>query len=234
MSTEAPDADSYLSTKRWFARYPGLGAPGIPVEPFISEEHFHLERQRLWPNVWLMTGRAEHIPEPGDYFIKDIPPLNASLIVVRGRDRVVRAFHNVCPHRGSQLCWEKSGTRSSTTAFKCPYHGFTFDLEGILRFVPDEENFYGLDKQRTEPTSLAIREVRRRTMPYPKDHPLYNPTIVEEIEMVKTAKLDEVKSLYTEQISAQAWPVILFTSKITNTAIERFSTATGSCLFQAS
>ena len=155
MSTEAPDADSYLSTKRWFARYPGLGAPGIPVEPFISDEHFHLERQRLWPNVWLMTGRAEHIPEPGDYFIKDIPPLNASLIVVRGRDRVVRGFHNVCPHRGSQLCWEKSGTRGSTTAFKCPYHGFTFDLEGILRFVPDEENFYGLEKQRMGLAAVA-------------------------------------------------------------------------------
>jgi len=146
--SQAADADSYLSTKRWFAKYPGLGAPGVPAEPFISEEQFSLERQRLWPNVWLMVGRTEHIPKPGDYFIKEIPPLNASLIVVRGRDRVVRAFHNVCSHRGSQLCWERSGTRGSTTSFKCPYHGFTYDLEGKLRFVPDEENFYGLEKDR--------------------------------------------------------------------------------------
>ena len=139
--------DSYLGTKRWFKKYPELGDPGIPVEPFTSEDQFARERQRLWPRVWLMVGRAEHIPESGDYFTKAIPPANASLIVVRGRDRVIRAFHNVCSHRGSQLCWE-SGFRGHTAAFKCPYHGFTYDLEGHLRFVPDEANFYDLDKDR--------------------------------------------------------------------------------------
>jgi len=148
MSTvPAAESDSYRETKRWFKKYPELGVPGIPVDPFISEEQFARERQLLWPHVWLMVGRAEHIPEPGDYFTKAIPPANASLIVVRGRDQVIRAFHNVCSHRGSQLCWE-SGFRGHTAAFKCPYHGFTFDLEGHLRFVPDEANFYGLDKDK--------------------------------------------------------------------------------------
>lgn len=140
------EAESYLSTKRWFAKYPKLGSPGIPVEPFISEEQFVLEKRRLWPHVWLMVGRIEQIPKPGDYFIKEIAPLDASLIVVRGRDRTVRALHNVCAHRGSKICWEPSGARGTTTAFKCPYHGFTYDLDGKLKFVPDEENFYDLDK----------------------------------------------------------------------------------------
>src|SRR2546430_10054876 len=56
--------------------------PIFPVEPFTSEDQFARERQRLWPRVWLMVGRAEHIPEPGDYFTKAIPPANASLIEI--------------------------------------------------------------------------------------------------------------------------------------------------------
>src|SRR5579862_2505453 len=146
-AARSDDLESYLTLKRWFAKYPNLGAPGIPVEPFISDEYFALEKRKLWPKVWLMVGRVEQLEKPGDYFIKEIPPVNASLIVVRGRDRLVRAFHNVCRHRGARICWEASGTRGSTAAFKCPYHGFTYDLEGKLRFVPDEENFYDLDKE---------------------------------------------------------------------------------------
>jgi phenylpropionate dioxygenase-like ring-hydroxylating dioxygenase large terminal subunit len=142
------EAESYLTTKRWFAKHPDLGPPGIPVAPFISEEQFALEKRRLWPRVWLMVGRVERIPKPGDYFIKEIPPADASLIVVRGRDRIIRAFHNVCAHRGSKISWEPSGACGFTTAFKCPYHGFTYDLEGKLKFVPDEENFYNLDKSK--------------------------------------------------------------------------------------
>lgn len=120
----------------------------MPVEPFISEEQFALERDLLWPHVWLMVGRTEEIPEPGDYLVKEIPTNHVSLIVVRGRDGVVRAFHNTCSHRGSQICWEKSGQTGSTTAFRCPYHGFTFGLEGKLQFVPDEDNFYALDRDK--------------------------------------------------------------------------------------
>jgi phenylpropionate dioxygenase-like ring-hydroxylating dioxygenase large terminal subunit len=150
------EAESYLSTKRWFAKHPELGSPGIPVEPFISEEQFALERRRLWPNVWLMVGRVEQIAKPGDYFIREIAPVDASLIVVRGRDRTIRAFHNVCAHRGSKICWEPSGTCGTTTAFKCPYHGFTYDLEGRLKFVPDEKNFYDLDKKTIGLTKVNI------------------------------------------------------------------------------
>ena len=75
--------------------------------------------------------------------MKDIPSNSVSLLVVRSRDGQIRTFHNVCPHRGTQLCWGKSG---SVAAFNCPYHGFSFNLEGKLTFVPDEANFYDLDK----------------------------------------------------------------------------------------
>jgi phenylpropionate dioxygenase-like ring-hydroxylating dioxygenase large terminal subunit len=156
--TSAPenDQDSFRMTKRWYPKHPELGEPGVMgTEPFVSERQFELERKLLWPNVWLMVGRTEQIAKPGDYFVKEIPPANASLIVVRGRDGVIRTFHNVCPHRGSQLCFDKSGTGGSLGAFACPYHGFTFGLDGKLRFVPDEANFYNLDKEKLALTPVG-------------------------------------------------------------------------------
>ena len=144
--------ESFRDTKRWFRKHPELGPAGISTEAFWSQEQFDLERERLWPHVWLMVGRAEEIPGVGDFLIKDIPSNSVSLVVVRGRDGKIRAFHNVCPHRGTQLCWGKHG---SVAAFTCPYHGFTFNLEGRLTFVPDEANFYDLDKSQLGLTSVV-------------------------------------------------------------------------------
>jgi phenylpropionate dioxygenase-like ring-hydroxylating dioxygenase large terminal subunit len=146
-AAESDELKPWQLTRRWFPNHPELGPPGLDVEPFVSSEQFELERARLWPNVWVMVGRVETIPAPGNYLIKEIPTNNASLIVVRGRDNVIRAFHNVCPHRGSQICWKKSNETGSVNAFMCPYHGFTFDLKGRLIKAPDEENFYDFDKK---------------------------------------------------------------------------------------
>jgi len=147
---------TWRSTKRWFPDHPELGQAGhLPVEPFVSEEYCARERKLLWPHVWLMVGRVEDIARPGDYLIKEIPLNRVSLIVVRGRDDVVRAFHNVCPHRGSQILWECNGSTGRTNAFRCPYHAFTFDLTGTLKWVPDDANFYALDRDR-----LSLVEVR--------------------------------------------------------------------------
>jgi len=146
MSDDAGDPDSYRNHKRWFPKHPEIGPAGVDAEPFHSKEQYDLEVQKLWPHVWLMVGRAEEIPAVGDYLVKQIPTTQMAVIVVRGRDGVIRAFHNVCPHRGSQICWEDKG---SVAAFTCPYHAFTFNLEGKLTFVPDEANFYDLDKSKT-------------------------------------------------------------------------------------
>lgn len=149
MTTTESEHELFRMTKRWYAKHPELGPPGvISTDVFVSEHQFELERKLLWPNVWIMVGRAEEIAKPGDYFIKEIPSNNVSLIVVRARDGVIRAFHNVCPHRGSQLCFNKSGSGGSTAAFDCPYHGFTYSLDGKLKYVPDEANFYNLDKDK--------------------------------------------------------------------------------------
>ena len=97
---------SWRATKRWYRQYPELSPPGeVGVELFTSLEQYERELALMWPNVWLLACRVEEIPSPGDYLVKDIPPLSASLIVVHGRDRKIRVFHNACTHRGSKICW---------------------------------------------------------------------------------------------------------------------------------
>ncbi len=156
MAEESTDRDeSWRSTKRWYRKYPELRPVGqVPITPFVSEEQYRLEQKLLWPNVWLLVGRVEDIPQPGNFLIKDIPPCDVSLIVARGEDGEIRAFHNVCLHRGSKICWQKNGAIGSTAAFRCPYHDFTYGLDGKLIYVPDEANFYDLKKK-----DLGLRPV---------------------------------------------------------------------------
>ncbi len=114
----------------------------IPVGRHISDEFWDLEQAHLWPKVWVLAGRSEDIPGVGDYFLFD--DLRQPIIVVRGKDAVVRAFYNTCQHRGAPVVREQVG---SARAFRCQYHSWTYDISsGALINVPDERDFVGLDK----------------------------------------------------------------------------------------
>ena len=114
----------------------------IPVGRHISDEFWDLEQEHLWPKVWVLAGRIEDIPGVGDYFLFD--DLRQPIIVVRGKDSVVRAFYNTCQHRGAPVVREQVG---SARAFRCQYHSWTYDISsGALINVPDERDFVGLDK----------------------------------------------------------------------------------------
>jgi len=130
------------SSTHWSDRFQ-LGTEPIPVDRVTQPEYFELERERLFRRVWLNVGREEDIPKPGNYFVKDIVVLRTSLIVVRGSDGVVRAFHNVCRHRGNRVALACSG---SAKGFACDFHGWAYDLEGKLVHVPDENQFAGFRK----------------------------------------------------------------------------------------
>ena len=90
----------------WIKDYPDLGTGPVSTEPCISAEYFEAERERVFSKVWLKACRVEQLPNPGDYLVLDVAICKASVILVRGNDRVVRAFHNVCMHRGNKLVWE--------------------------------------------------------------------------------------------------------------------------------
>ena len=115
---------------------PVLGTELIPKERYTSEEFRQLEWDRMWTKVWNMAGRTSDIPEVGDYFTTELG--KESLLIVRESPDKVRAFYNVCPHRGNQI--RNPGIGHAET-FQCAYHFFEFNLDGSMKFVPDEDTF---------------------------------------------------------------------------------------------
>lgn len=124
--------------------YPELGTGPIPIEPYISREYFEKEQALIFRKVWLNVGRVEDIPSPGDYFVKDLSICNTSILIVRGKDGVIRAFHNMCSHRGNKLVGKVSGKCKGL--FVCNFHNWSYALDGSLRHITDEANFFNVDK----------------------------------------------------------------------------------------
>jgi phenylpropionate dioxygenase-like ring-hydroxylating dioxygenase large terminal subunit len=114
----------------------------VPLEAYISDERFELERE-FFGKLWLNLGREEQIPNVGDWFIREIECRSVSAIIVRGKDMKIRAFHNICSHRGMKLVWDKKGRGGK---FSCPYHAWTYDAQGALTNIPDEACFSHVSK----------------------------------------------------------------------------------------
>ena len=91
---------------------------------YRSREIVQLEKERLWPRVWQLACRLEEIPYVGDYVTYDL--LDESIIVVRETPERIRAFHNVCQHRGRRLT-EGCGTAQR---LQCRYHAWQWGLDG--------------------------------------------------------------------------------------------------------
>jgi phenylpropionate dioxygenase-like ring-hydroxylating dioxygenase large terminal subunit len=140
------------AVERWTLQYPELGTGPVSVEPYVSKEYFEEEREKIFKHAWLNVGRVEQLPNPGDYFVRDIAVGNASVIVARGRDGMIRGFHNVCMHRGNKLVWDSCGSCSS---FVCKYHGWSYTNEGKLTGVPEEDMFFDLDKSQIHLAPVA-------------------------------------------------------------------------------
>lgn len=133
-----------LREKQWAEKYPDLGTGPVPAEPCISEEYFALERERIFRKTWINVGRVEDIPNEGDFFVRELAVCNVSLLIIRGSDGVVRGFHNVCSHRSKKLVLDERG--SCPGNLRCHFHNWVYSDSGRLIHVPDEENFFDLDK----------------------------------------------------------------------------------------
>jgi nitrite reductase/ring-hydroxylating ferredoxin subunit len=108
----------------------------IPVSRYVEPAFARLESERLWPRVWQFACSVDHVADAGDYYEYRLGPY--STLIVRGDDGVLRAFQNVCRHRGSQLC---EGSGSALDEIRCPFHRWTWDLAGRLREVPSRREF---------------------------------------------------------------------------------------------
>jgi Rieske 2Fe-2S family protein len=133
----------------WTERHPELGTGLVSYEDSVSPEFYELEREAIFKRAWLNVGRVEQLRRKGSYFTKELAVARTSLIVVRGMDGEVRAFHNVCRHRGNKLVWEgtpRDETSGFCRQFMCKYHGWRYGLDGKLTFVLQEEEYFDLDK----------------------------------------------------------------------------------------
>lgn len=111
------------------SRWLGLDQAGrtLPQGLYVSKEAFVFDTQVFLKSVWLYACTVAHVKNPGDYYLFEMA--NASIIIVRGRDGEVRAFHNSCAHRGAKIC---SAEKGSGARFTCPYHQWSYGLDGRL------------------------------------------------------------------------------------------------------
>lgn len=109
-----------------------LGDADIPFDRYTSPSFFQQEMEKLWPKIWQWACREEHIPEAGDYYVYEIGPY--SILVVRNNEGAIKAYHNSCLHRGTKL--RPSNDIGSATELRCPYHGWTWSLDGALVRTP--------------------------------------------------------------------------------------------------
>jgi phenylpropionate dioxygenase-like ring-hydroxylating dioxygenase large terminal subunit len=108
----------------------------IPVTRYTSRAFHELEKERLWKKVWQFACREEHIPQPGDTYVYDI--CDTSILIVRQQDMSIRAFYNVCLHRG-RLLREESGP--ADRELQCSYHGFCWNLDGSIKRITSKWDF---------------------------------------------------------------------------------------------
>ncbi|MEQ8665719.1 MAG: aromatic ring-hydroxylating dioxygenase subunit alpha [Rhodospirillales bacterium] len=122
--------------------------PGFSLEQsfYVDEGVFRTDMERVVRPQWLMVDHVSRIPNAGDYFLYKIG--RDEIIVVRGQDLEVRAFYNVCRHRGSRICRAEEG---NIRLLSCPYHAWSYDLKGALRsarLMPEDfdPSSYGLHR----------------------------------------------------------------------------------------
>jgi nitrite reductase/ring-hydroxylating ferredoxin subunit len=121
------------------------------VEPYISEAYARAERDKLWRKVWLQAGRLEDIPEVGNYITYEI--LDDSILLVRTAPETVKAYYNVCSHRGRRLIDTPKGARNASgkrMKFVCGFHSWTYNLEGQCTYIMEKDDWQGkLTEERT-------------------------------------------------------------------------------------
>ncbi|MEM9606795.1 MAG: aromatic ring-hydroxylating dioxygenase subunit alpha [Actinomycetota bacterium] len=139
--TDLADADlEHLrgGIDRTKAPEPELTSKPITGDRYWSKDFHQQEWDHLWTKVWLIAGMVDQLRKPGDFFTYQLG--RESILCTRGDDLRIRAFYNVCQHRGNQLVHAESGSAAGGQ-FQCAYHGWRFGGDGTLLWVHDEEDF---------------------------------------------------------------------------------------------
>lgn len=146
MEADSREVPAFLKTEH----YEYLGSDPISTERYWHPDFATAENAKLWPYVWQFAAREEELPEPGDYVVFE--NAGRSYLLVRQEDGAVRAFHNVCLHRGRKLRTE-SGWASE---FTCPFHGFSWKPNGELSNIPCRWDFQHLEDDKMKLPEASV------------------------------------------------------------------------------
>ena len=127
--------------ERYDPSLPLAEARTIPAPWYVDPRVLDLERRTVFARSWQMVGRADQLREPGQFITCDVA--HEPIVVVRGSDRILRGFFNVCRHHAASVVTESEG---STNNLRCPYHGWTYSLEGELKGTPDFAGVCSFDR----------------------------------------------------------------------------------------
>ncbi|HEY3695818.1 aromatic ring-hydroxylating dioxygenase subunit alpha [Phenylobacterium sp.] len=126
----------------------------VPKDDYISREVLELEKERLWSEVWLMACREEQVEAPGDYAVFDIA--DESILVLRTQKGELKAFYNVCQHRGRRL--KDDGGGNTGSSLFCPFHAWRYDLDGVPTRITAREDWDGCPH--FDNADLSLKPVR--------------------------------------------------------------------------
>ena len=135
--TQTRDGSNFHKTVATFQH----GAKTLPQRYFVSPEIFAQELEKIFATNWVLVGHQSQLAEPGDYFLAEVA--GESLIVAKDQRSTIRGFYNVCRHRGTRLREDQTGHAS---AIQCPYHAWTYGLDGRLVGAPHMDGVPGFDK----------------------------------------------------------------------------------------
>ena len=173
---------------------------GLPGWAYHSPGLLEVEKEHVFRNHWQIAGHVCDVPLPGNYMTMDV--VGERALIVRGADKVVRAFHNICRHRGSRVVAAEKG--SCKNALVCPFHGWVYNLDGTLRGAARPRSFPELDK--TEfglmPLDLEIWQgfifIRFRKGPQPSVAELMKP-FEEEVSHYDVASMVPATGIWTQR-----------------------------------
>ncbi|MFJ5997894.1 aromatic ring-hydroxylating dioxygenase subunit alpha [Streptomyces sp. NPDC092370] len=126
----------------------------LPGDHYTDPEIFRLEQEHIFESMWFCAARSSELSKPGAFRTVDVG--RESVLLTRSRDNSVRAFFNVCRHRGAKLCTQESG--EVKRAFQCPYHAWTYDLNGKLVAAPNLTKMPDVGRTEYGLASVAVRE----------------------------------------------------------------------------
>lgn len=142
MTAGSPAASPFSSAEVARTRLPVDQASMLPPRAFHAADVFAFEQAAWFGRDWVCVGREEDAARSGEYFVSQVA--EQSIVIVRGEDAQLRAFHNVCRHRGSRVQTEERGR---IVRFQCPYHAWTYDLAGRLQRAAHTDQLVDFEPQ---------------------------------------------------------------------------------------